>query len=134
MMARKRRRLQIIGVDRWVVGYTAGAVAALVAALVVLYLILTSGQGQARMVQITKDGFVPSTMAVPDGTTVTWQNLDDKPHRIQANPFPTGDSLPQLHSTVLGPGSTYSYTFHKSGNIGYHDQLHPTTNGEVDVR
>lgn len=135
MARKKKKRFSIIGVDKWVVVYAAGAAAALVAAVVILLLVVNSGKGETRMVQITKDGFIPSTLAIPDGTTVTWQNLDNNPHQVQANPYPTGDSLPGLHSkTVLGPGATYSYTFHKSGNFGYHDQLHPTTNGEVDVQ
>lgn len=86
-------------------------------------------------VSISAAGFSPATLSVKAGTKVTWTNLDQKNnHRVKANPYPTGDSLPGLDSKVnMPPTSTYSYTFSSPGTYKYHDQLNPLLNGEVVV-
>lgn len=90
--------------------------------------------GQA-VIEITKDGFVPATITVSKGTTVTWTNKDDKPHMVASNPHPEHDGLPGLDSKeVIGiKGGTYKFTFDKTGEHDYHDHLHPLTNGTVVV-
>lgn len=85
-------------------------------------------------VQITKDGFVPSTVSIAKGTKVTWTNVDDNPHRIASNPYPDHTELPSLDSKeALGPDTTYTYTFEEAGTFGYHDHYRPTMNGTIVV-
>ena len=93
----------------------------------------TSQQSVAQ-ITITKDGFIPATLAVKKGTRIIWTNTDSKMHQIQANPHPTGESLPGLKSEILNNTQTYEYTADTVGIYGYHDQLNPTTNGTLDVQ
>ena len=85
-------------------------------------------------VSITGDGFIPATLSVKPGTKVIFTNTDTKPHQIQANPHPTGRSLPGLSSQILNTTQSYSYTFAKTGTYAYHDYLVPTTNGTIQVK
>lgn len=86
------------------------------------------------IVRITAQGFEPSTLVVKPGTKVTWVNEDAETHRIAANPHPTRDSLPNLHSEILNQGQSYSYIFNKSRVIQYHDEQNPVSNGRVDIK
>jgi plastocyanin len=86
-------------------------------------------------VDMNAKGFTPAALTVKTGTKVTWLNVDVKnDHRVKANPYPTGESLPGLDSKVnMPPHSTYTYTFSTAGTYKYHDQLNPLLNGEVVV-
>jgi len=91
-------------------------------------------QQQEAQVTITKDGFIPASLIVKKGTKIVWTNSDEATHQLQANPHPTGDSLPGLKSEILTPAQTYEYTADTTGTFGYHDHLNPTTNGTIEVQ
>ncbi|MES2971553.1 MAG: cupredoxin domain-containing protein [Patescibacteria group bacterium] len=93
-------------------------------------------QQASAQVEITKDGFVPATLSITKGTTVTWTNKDSSVHRVASNPHPEHTGLQGLDSQdVIGIESgTYSYTFNTPGEYTYHDHLNPTTNGTVVVQ
>lgn len=91
-------------------------------------------QLQPAQVIITKDGFIPATIEVKKGTKIIWTNTDEGMHQIQANPHPTGESLPGLQSEILNNQQTYEYTADTSGTFGYHDKVTPTTNGTINVK
>lgn len=79
------------------------------------------------VVEITPNGFVPSTLHVSKGTKVIWVNNDNLPHRIAADPYPTHTSLPALFAPqALGNKQTYSFIFTKPKTVNYHDDLNPT--------
>ena len=59
---------------------------------------------------ITNFAFVPATLTVPVGATVTWTNHDGEPHTIAA-----GDG--SFHSPGLDTNATYSYTFPTAGTL-----------------
>lgn len=80
----------------------------------------------AADVSITGSGFNPATIKIKKGQTVTWTNLDSKPHQVESDPFPTAEKLPELNAeTPSEKGGSYSYTFEKSGTYTYHDRLNP---------
>ena len=96
----------------------------------------TTPQQRTASVSITSAGFTPATLTVKTGTKVTWTNTDSAKagHRVKADPYPTGDSLPGLDSKIdMANGATYSYTFSTPGTVKYHDQVNPLLNGEVVV-
>ena len=101
-----------------------GAVAAL--ALVLAAPASTAPTALAT-VQIVKTGFVPATVSINSGDSVTWRNADTKTHQVVANGG-------QFASAVLNPGQTYSHTFARGGTYRYHDALHPTLKGTVNVK
>lgn len=86
------------------------------------------------VVHITRNGFQPATVVVNQGTKVVWMSDDSDLHQIQANPFPSGGSLPALKSEILNRQQSYSFTPTKTGSFGYHDQLAPTINGTLVVQ
>jgi len=81
----------------------------------------------AATVDISKTSFAPTTVKIKKGQSVTWVNNDTVPHQVAADPYPTHASLPELHSTSLNQGDSYTFTFEKKGTFTYQDPLYPTT-------
>ena len=77
-------------------------------------------------ISISNFVFVPATLTVPAGATVTWTNQDQEPHTVVA-----GDG--SFHSPGLGTGATYSYTFPTAGSFDYICSIHPFMHGTVVV-
>lgn len=80
----------------------------------------------AAKVEITETGFVPQTIRIKKGESVTWINKDSKPHQVAADPHPTGDLLPSLKGEEpLLQEEQYTAIFEKTGTFTYHDYLDP---------
>ena len=77
-------------------------------------------------ISINNFAFVPATLTVPPGATVTWTNQDQEPHTVVANDG-------SFHSPGLGTGATYSYTFPTVGSFDYICSIHPFMHGTVVV-
>ena len=77
-------------------------------------------------VQIKRSGFSPRSVTINADDSVTWRNADTINHQVVAN----GGSFA---SAILGPGKTYTHTFHGGGTFHYHDGLHPSLTGTVVV-
>ena len=79
-------------------------------------------------VTITQAGFAPKAVSVSAGETVTWTNRDTKSgsHQVLSD---DGSFL----SPVLKPGGSYSHTFDTAGSFNYHDGVHPSFTGSVNV-
>jgi len=110
----------------------------LIAAIVVLVIGVASVlaiQNKARqgvqaepsgIVQITETGFVPQTIKIKQGQSVTWVNTDQAMHQVAADPFPSHSKLPSLYSEEsLSQNESYTFTFDKQGTYTYHDPLNP---------
>lgn len=70
--------------------------------------------------------FVPTTLTIPAGSTVTWTNRDEEPHTIAA-----GDG--SFHSPGMGAQGSYSHTFAAPGTFDYVCSIHPFMHGTVVV-
>jgi plastocyanin len=79
-----------------------------------------------RTVWIASNGFVPPTMSIRTGQTVTWVNKTSANQQVIAD-----DGA--FASLVLAAGARYSHTFSTAGTFGYHDGLQPTVKGTVIV-
>jgi plastocyanin len=85
--------------------------------------------------------FIPSTIEVERGSTVTWTNNDQTAHTVTSDDFPD-PSLPPtttvpagaFSSKPLDPGDSFSHTFDKPGKYPYHCQIHTYLKGEVIVK
>ena len=114
----------------WLLG-AVGATALLAAALPEL---TAAGQGvvvvaaAASLATVTIDNFAfaPATLTVTAGTTVTWKNDDDSPHRI-------GDKNGTFKSAALDTDDSFSFTFDKPGTYKYFCSVHPRMVGTVVV-
>jgi plastocyanin len=74
--------------------------------------------------------FTPSQITVAKGGTVTWTNNDSVAHTVI-------DDLSNVGGPASGdiqPGSTYSFTFTKSGSFQYHCSIHPSMRGTIVVK
>jgi hypothetical protein len=79
-------------------------------------------------VSITKAGFVPATVTIPNGDSVTWKNNDSTTHQIV---FDNGS----LSSTrVLSPGESATRIFPDAGTFAYHDASNTVFKGAVNVQ
>jgi len=93
----------------------------------------TSSSNQAvasAAVTIENMMFSPSQITVQKGGTVTWTNKDSVSHTV------TDDlnSADGPKSGDIQPGSTYSFTFNKTGSFQYHCTIHPSMRGTVVVK
>jgi plastocyanin len=106
----------------------AGAAALLAAALPEL---TAAGKAVAAANPTTVDidnfTFTPGTLTVTAGTTVTWKNEDDSPHRI-------GDKDGTFRSAALDTDDTFSHTFAKAGVYPYICTIHPYMTGKIIVK
>ena len=77
-------------------------------------------------INISGFAFVPATVTVTVGTTVTWTNLDSVAHTItsETDLFDSGN---------LARNATFSYSFTDRGTFNYYCANHPYIKGEVVV-
>ena len=78
-------------------------------------------------VNIDNFAFAPATLTVTAGTTVTWKNEDDSPHRI-------GDKDGTFKSAALDTDNTFSHTFGAPGEYPYICTIHPYMVGKIIVK
>jgi plastocyanin len=77
----------------------------------------TSGSVPINTVVMSDMKFVPETINIPVGTSVTWHNIDSKSHTATDSDgsWDTGD---------MGIGASHSVTFGKAGTYHYHCRYH----------
>ncbi len=99
-----------------------------VAALAALAaLVSASAVGAATTtIQITKNGFTPSSVTVTAGDTVTWHNADGHTHQVVAD---SG----AFASPALAPGASWSYTASREGRFAYRDAYATTHKATLTV-
>ena len=78
-------------------------------------------------VKIDNFAFAPATLTITAGTTVTWKNEDDSPHRI-------GDKNGTFKSAALDTDDTFSHTFAAPGEYPYICTIHPYMAGKIIVK
>ncbi len=66
--------------------------------------------------------FLPQTLTLGRGSTVTWTNIDTVTHTVTSGT--PGNIAGPLNSPQMGPGQTWSYTFTASGTFPYFCQIH----------
>lgn len=88
---------------------------------------LVKAAASAATVQIDNFAFTPATLTVTAGTTVTWKNEDDSPHRI-------GDKDGTFKSAALDTDDTFSHTFAAPGEYPYICTIHPYMVGKIIVK
>ena len=90
----------------------------------------TSAAATATNHVVVKDYmFMPATIRIKTGTTVTWANSDSVNHTITAD-APNADAPSSMD---IAHGKSYSFTFKKAGTYTYHCFPHPYMHGTVEV-
>lgn len=77
-------------------------------------------------VEISGLAFVPSTLTVSVGTTVTWTNKDSVSHTVTSD-----DNL--FNSGTLATNATFEHTFNQKGTFAYHCSFHTFMTAKVIV-
>lgn len=77
--------------------------------------------------------FVPKTITVPAGTTVTWVN-DEDPNALDNIHDVMADDYTSWSSAYLNPGEGYSHTFTAPSTYHYLCDLHSRMEGTVIVQ
>jgi plastocyanin len=80
--------------------------------------------GAVRMAEIA---FLPASVTITTGSTVTWTNNDTVPHTVAFS-----DEGPQS-SELIEPGATFEATFAEAGSYAYVCTLHSGMEGVVEV-
>ena len=77
-------------------------------------------------VNIVNFSFVPGTLPISVGTTVTWTNSDSTTHHVASDTgvFDSGD---------MATNATFSYTFNNTGTFPYHCAIHTYMKGTIVV-
>jgi amicyanin len=108
---------------RILLGY-AGAIALMVLAI---HASIAGEKPATNVVAIDNFSFLPQTLTVPVGTTVTWINRDDIPHTVLSVDKTT------IVSPALDTDEKFSYTFTAAGTNDYYCSVHPHMKGKVIV-
>jgi plastocyanin len=78
-------------------------------------------------VEIKDDAYIPSTLTIAAGQTVTFTNDDDDAHTVTA----VGGSF---DSKGLDTDAVWRHTFSKPGTYAYFCELHPFMKGTIVVK
>jgi plastocyanin len=71
--------------------------------------------------------FIPNSMTVKAGSTVTWANMDDEPHAVVSD---TG----LFRSGAMDTNESYSFKFDKPGTYHFTCSIHPRMVGTIVVQ
>jgi len=79
------------------------------------------------------DCFIPSTVTIEVGETVTWDNTDGKAAHTASAGNPTDGPSGVWDSSLIMAGQSYSYTADTAGTFDYYCMVHPWMEGTVIV-
>src|SRR5215218_8916132 len=88
----------------------------------------TEAVAEATLVDIKDLTYVPDSVEIPVGATVTWTNSDTVPHTA------TAQDRGVLQSGTLNPGDSYSQTFDQPGTFDYFCEFHANMKGTIVVQ
>ena len=80
----------------------------------------------------TDDCFIPSTVTIHPGGTVTWENTDNAAHRATGG-TPTDGPSGAFDSSLMMVGGSFTWTFDDEGTYPYFCMVHPWMQGTVIV-
>ena len=109
-------------------GLFLGFVGAVAVMAVAIHTPIAREKSTPNEVAIDNFSFIPQTLTVPVGTTVTWVNHDDVPHTVLSVDRKT------IVSPALDTDEKFSYTFAVAGTNDYYCSVHPHMKGRVIVQ
>ena len=80
--------------------------------------------------EVTNECFMPSSVTVHPGDTVTWSNDDTAAHTVTSGTAKDGPDE-NFDSSLFMAGKTFSHTFDTLGNYPYFCMVHPWMVGSV---
>ncbi|HTQ08764.1 MAG TPA: metallophosphoesterase [Fimbriimonadaceae bacterium] len=86
---------------------------------------LAAAPAQSK-IAIENFAFMPPTLGVAQGSTVTWTNRDEEPHLI-------AEKTGRFKSKPLDTGDSFSHVFLEAGTFDYFCTMHPKMQGKLVV-
>ena len=80
----------------------------------------------------TDECFIPSTITIKIGDTVSWANDDTAAHTVTSG-HPASGPDGNFDSSLLMAGSSFEHTFDTAGSFDYFCMVHPWMTGKVQV-
>ena len=80
----------------------------------------------------TNECFIPHTVTIGVGETVTWENTDNAAHTATGG-NPSDGPSGVFDSSLMMVGASFSHTFEEAGTYDYHCMVHPWMQGFVIV-
>lgn len=82
--------------------------------------------------------FLPTTLTIKAGTTVTFGNTSERPMWVASNDHPTHELYPEFDTAAANgsppkPGDDGVFTFERTGTWSYHDHNNPSAVGIIIV-
>ena len=79
-------------------------------------------------------GFVPSTLEIKIGDTVTFKNESGKGMWVASNPHPSHSDTPEFDAGIsIANGNSWSFVFTEEGSFSYH-HLNSSQGGKIVVK
>jgi plastocyanin len=75
--------------------------------------------------------YLPTTISVDSGKTITWVNQDRGLHTVTTGYYDTPDGM--VESGQIAPEDKFSFTFDSPGQFHYYCRLHPWMEGTIIV-
>src|SRR5262245_58486352 len=97
---------------------------AVLLALAALSVTLTAAAEDTAQVLVQNYMFVPMSLTVLAGTTVTWTNLDNEPHTVSSD---TG----LFRSNALDTNDSFAFRFNEPGTYHFTCSIHPQMVGTI---
>ena len=85
--------------------------------------------GDAVQVVAQNTTFIPQSITVPEGGTITWTNEDSFAHNVTKESGPG----PEFASDTMQEGDTFTQKFDTAGVIAYVCTIHPQQTGTITV-
>jgi plastocyanin len=98
-------------------------------AFVAALLLPVAARAADATIEINNFIFMPAELTVAAGTTVTWINRDDAPHKVV-----DGDDPHRIKAPALDTGDSFRFAYEAPGIYHYFCTLHPYMQGTVVVR
>jgi plastocyanin len=86
-----------------------------------------AGSAESTQIQIKEFMFMPMSLTVSAGATVSWANMDDEPHTVVSD---TG----LFRSGALDTNESFSFKFDKPGTYHFTCSIHPRMVGTILVQ
>jgi len=90
-----------------------------------------NGTASGAFVAIMNYDFYPTSLTIPEGTTVTWVNMDFVKHTVTSGSEQAQTNLFDSHE--LNHMQSFSYTFSAPGTYTYYCDIHPNMVGTIVV-
>jgi len=94
---------------------------------------VSSEETVATTITFTNEGFMPSTVTVKKGTTVTVKNESNQRVQFSSDDHPTHRLNTEMNLDVLEPGESASFTAETVGTHGFHDHIDDSKTGTLVV-